>query len=181
MQELVTLVSPLGDPIGEREKQVVHGGAGQTDLHRGFSLFVVNSQGQHLLQQRSQRKQVWPGAWSNACCGHPAPGETLEDAACRRVAFELGVAIDPSKVRLLVNYYRYRTVHQGIEEHEVCPVLCAQLDATPVPNPDEVAAVRWVSFTQLQQALAENPQAFSPWMQEELAILALLRHPFFEA
>lgn len=179
MQELVTLVDTFGAPIGELAKSEVHRSDGETPLHLGFSLFVVNSLGQHLLQRRADTKTVWPSVWSNACCGHPMPGESLPRAAQRRMQYELGASLEANSIQVLVNYYRYSTVQAGIQEHEVCPILFARYDGELAPNPQEVAGTRWVSLENLQTELKETAHVFSPWMREELEILMQLRHPAF--
>lgn len=179
MQELVTLVDSFGKPIGEALKADVHRGEGQTALHLGFSLFVVNEAGEHLLQRRSDTKLVWPGVLSNACCGHPAPGESLLAAASRRMRDELGGHLEPDSVQVLLPYYRYKTLHRDIEEYEVCPVLFAHYSGELNPAPREVSEVVWVSPSRLRQMIAEAPEQFSPWMLEEIAILQSVRHPNF--
>ena len=59
-------------------------------LHRAFSIFIFNSQGEMLLQQRSEKKYHSGGLWTNACCSHPSPGEKTLAAASRRLKEELG-------------------------------------------------------------------------------------------
>ena len=62
-------------------------------LHRAFSVFIINDAGEWLMQQRAHTKYHSPGLWTNACCSHPAPGETVQAAAVRRVKEELGIEI----------------------------------------------------------------------------------------
>ena len=59
-------------------------------LHRAFSVFVFNQQGDLLLQQRAVNKYHSGGLWTNTCCSHPAPGQKTEDAAVRRLREEMG-------------------------------------------------------------------------------------------
>ena len=87
MEEFVVLIDELDNPIGLMEKQEAHV-AGL--LHRAFSVFVFNSKGQLLLQQRADEKYHSPGLWTNSCCSHPREGETYEEAAHRRLGEELG-------------------------------------------------------------------------------------------
>ena len=71
--EQLILVDPNDTEIGSMTKLDCHQGDGV--LHRAFSVFVFNSRGDTLLQQRSELKMLWPGYWSNACCRHPRVGE----------------------------------------------------------------------------------------------------------
>src|SRR5438067_12237108 len=89
MQEEVVLVNEQNEPVGTSEKLVTHNS--QTPLHRGFSVFLFNTNGELLLQQRSSKKKTWPLVWSNSCCGHPQLNETSIDAAKRRLRHELGI------------------------------------------------------------------------------------------
>ncbi|MBV8390878.1 MAG: NUDIX domain-containing protein, partial [Mucilaginibacter sp.] len=86
--EMVMLVDENDRTRGTMEKTAVHR-AGK--LHRAISVFVFNSEGQMLLQQRSFGKYHSGGKWSNACCTHPAPGETPLNAATRRLKEEMGL------------------------------------------------------------------------------------------
>lgn len=160
--EMVVLVNENNEPIGAAPKRSVHGR--ETPLHRGFSLFLLNSGGEVLLQQRSRSKPTWPGEWSNSCCGHPMPGESVEDAAARRAAKELGIRI--TAPRNVLPDYRYRVEKNGIMENETCPVLVALASEEPMPNPSEVMAVRWVRWEEFVRSI-EECDAFTPWCREE--------------
>jgi len=168
----VVLLDPAGHPCGSADKAAVHGAS--TPLHLAFSIFLFNQSGQTLFQQRAWSKQTWPGIWSNACCGHPAPEETLEAAAHRRLNQELG--LKTVRLRLALPHFRYRARYLGVEENEICPVFIGWCEETPKPNPLEVAATRWIDW---QQFVAEETApakyedaAYSPWSRMEAAALA---------
>ncbi|EQD42476.1 isopentenyl-diphosphate delta-isomerase [mine drainage metagenome] len=57
--EPLILVDKDDCEIGFLDKTSAHLGPGV--LHRAFSLFVFNSQGELLLQQRASGKRLWPG------------------------------------------------------------------------------------------------------------------------
>ena len=91
--EPLILVDEQNRRVGTLDKSARHDGDGL--LHRAFSLFVFNLQGETLLQRRHPDKRLWPGYWSNACCSHPRDGELLEDAVLRRAEQELGLVVVP--------------------------------------------------------------------------------------
>jgi isopentenyl-diphosphate delta-isomerase type 1 len=164
--EWVVLVDEADREIGVAPKRDVHHAA--TPLHRAFSLFLFDGAGRTLLQQRAATKLTWPGVWSNACCGHPAPGEATADAVARRCRQELGVA--PRELTLALPRYRYRAEARGVVENEICPVFVAAADpAALAPDPAEVAACRWVDWADFLAAL---PGDFSPWCVAEARLLA---------
>ena len=90
MNDKVILVDAHDIQIGVCDKRDAHLGTGR--LHRAFSVHLIDSAGRHLIQRRAAGKMLWPGFWSNACCSHPAPGETVPDAASRRLREELGIS-----------------------------------------------------------------------------------------
>ena len=87
--ENLILVDQQDREIGTLDKAACHDGQGM--LHRAFSLFIFNSQGELLLQKRSSQKRLWGGYWSNSCCSHPRQGEEYEIAIRRRLKEELGI------------------------------------------------------------------------------------------
>ena len=56
--EQLILVDDRDNEIGYRSKADCHDGAGV--LHRAFSLFLFNDDGELLLQQRGKDKRLWP-------------------------------------------------------------------------------------------------------------------------
>ncbi|MDQ1618463.1 MAG: isopentenyl-diphosphate Delta-isomerase [Actinomycetota bacterium] len=170
-EEWVVLLDVQGRPIGSAPKAEVH--HGNTPLHLAFSCWVVDERGRTLLTQRSAAKRTWPGAWTNSFCGHPAPGERIEDAVHRRARDELGTTVT-EPVTVLPDF-RYRAVmDDGTVENEICPVHVARLLYRPDPNPAEVGDLRWVSYAELPAAVADDSSSYSPWMREQLdALLAV--------
>ena len=158
--EQVVLVDPDGAPIGTMAKAHVH--TTDTPLHLAFSCYAFDPDGRMLLTRRSLAKRTWPGVWTNTCCGHPAPGEDLEDAIRRRLRHELGVEVE--SLRLVLPDFRYRAVApDGIVENEICPVYFAQLRSDPQPHPDEVMQWQWINSADFLSATETVPFVLSPW------------------
>ncbi|GAA1799484.1 isopentenyl-diphosphate Delta-isomerase [Agromyces neolithicus] len=175
--EQVVLLDADGAPIGAMDKSRVH--TANTPLHLAFSCYVFDSEGRMLLTRRSLAKRTWPGVWTNTCCGHPAPGERLEDAIRRRMRFELGAEVDA--LRLVLPEFRYRAVApDGIVENEVCPVYFARLRSDPRPDSDEVMDWRWTSVAGFLAAAEAVPFLLSPWsvlQADELRAAGELEYP----
>ncbi|WBU37297.1 isopentenyl-diphosphate Delta-isomerase [Homoserinibacter sp. YIM 151385] len=163
--EQVVLLDDAGAPIGVADKATVH--SEDTPLHLAFSCHVVGPDGQVLVTRRALGKRAFAGIWTNAFCGHPSPGERIEDAVARRAERELGLVLD--ELELVLPDFRYRAVDAGgIVEHEICPVFRARVSADPRPAADEVADWAWVQPAQLSAAVALTPFAFSPWLALQL-------------
>ncbi|MGH2769344.1 MAG: isopentenyl-diphosphate Delta-isomerase, partial [Actinomycetota bacterium] len=156
--QLVELVDEDGVTIGTAEKMEVHLGDGQ--LHRAFSVFLLDGNGRLLLQQRAQGKYHSAGAWSNTCCGHPSPGESPHDAALRRLYEELGIQPEALRATGTVCYHVVDPV-SGLVEQEWNHLFVGLYDGVPDPAPAEVAGYRSVSLVELEEMLKREP--FTPW------------------
>src|SRR5438132_844907 len=91
----VILVDEMDRQLGVMEKLEVHQKA---LLHRAFSIFIFNTNGEMLLQKRAADKYHSGGLWTNACCSHPQPGQTTAEAAINRLQEEMGFTTPIQKV-----------------------------------------------------------------------------------
>ncbi|MGD8148786.1 isopentenyl-diphosphate Delta-isomerase [Ornithinimicrobium sp. Y1694] len=156
----VVLVDEDGSALGTAPRTSVH--STDTPLHKAFSLYLFNDNEQVLITRRALDKVTWPGVWTNACCGHPRPGEDLGAAVRRRLGEELGLTVED--LQLVLPDFRYRAVDaSGIVEHELCPVLVGRADGDLTPNPTEVAQHAWVAWDDLVTAARATPEVYSPW------------------
>jgi isopentenyl-diphosphate delta-isomerase len=156
----VILVDEMDRPVGQRDKLAAHVSG---ELHRAFSIFLFDRDGRWLLQQRHPEKYHSGGLWTNACCSHPAPGETTPEAASDRLRHEMGITvpIEPAF------QFLYRTRFENdLIEHELDHVFVGRFDGEPVPNPAEVSAWRWVEPFTLQDEMSRHPERFTYWFRE---------------
>lgn len=175
-EERVVLLDDHGARIGAAAKEGVH--HGDTPLHLGFSSYVFDPAGERvLITRRALSKRTWPGTWTNSFCGHPQPFENIADAVARRASHELGMKL--TALRLALPDFRYRAIDaSGIVENEICPVYIATAATDPLPRPDEVMDLEWVSPRDLLASARATPWAFSPWMVKQLKLLSLLEPEF---
>ena len=157
-QEFVTLVDAGNNVIGSSGKITAHR---EGKLHRAFSIQIANPDGELLLQRRAAHKYHFTGRWSNACCGHPRPGEATPAAAHRRLAEELGFSVPLIQVAELS--YRAEDAVSGLVENEYLHVFHGVYAGEPCPNPDEVGAYRWMPPDRVLRGLAAHPDWFTPW------------------
>jgi isopentenyl-diphosphate delta-isomerase len=168
--ESVVLVDEAGNQLGVADKVAIH--HDRTPLHLAFSCYVFDRAGQFLLTRRAESKRVFPGVWTNSCCGHPAPGEAMADAVRRRVRQELGIEL--GDLRLLLPGFRYQARMDGVLENELCPVYAARYDGPLDPDPGEVADVEWVDWSDFTQRVRTGQQPISPWCALQVAELNAL-------
>ena len=156
------LVNEQDHQIGTLDKKACHDGHGV--LHRAFSLFVFNANGETLLQRRHSTKRLWPGYWSNGCCSHPRDGEQLQSAVVRRAEEELGLVVEPD----FLFKFNYRESFQNVgTEFELCSVFVSHDASTPRVNASEIAEWRWLSPENLDDEIVAKPMQFTPWLKIE--------------
>ncbi len=169
----IVFVDELNNPIATGDKLPSHNS--DTKLHRAFSVFIFNTKGEFLMQQRALSKKTWPGVWSNSCCGHVMLHEATEAAARRRLKYELG--LNRIELASALPNFRYRAEKDGIVENEICPVFVGFTDGQPNRNPDEVEATKWVDWGEFVASLDDPETNISPWAIEE--VRELLASPTF--
>ena len=159
MSDHVVLVNTDDVPQGTAGKLEAHL---EGWLHRAFSIFVFDSHGRLLLQQRAHHKYHSGGLWSNTCCSHPRPGESLEDAVQRRLVEEMGFRCDLHPAF----HFVYRAdVGEGLIEHELDHVFIGYANAEIVPNADEVSDWMWISPEDLLADISAQPDRYTFWFR----------------
>jgi isopentenyl-diphosphate Delta-isomerase len=153
----VILVNEADEPIGVMDKMEAHRKA---RLHRAFSVFIFNRQGEMLLQQRADSKYHSPGLWTNACCSHPGPGEETIAAASKRLQEEMGFTADIEEVFS----FTYKTAFgNGLTEFEFDHVFTGIYDKAIVPDEQEVKDFCFKSIKDIQQELHQRPGQYTSW------------------
>ena len=156
-EELI-LVDAEDKEAGFLSKAACHDGGGT--LHRAFSLFLFNQNGELLLQQRSPSKRLWPGYWSNSICSHPRRGESMHVATQRRLQDELNIEAELE----FVYKFSYQAEFGELgSENELCHVYLGRIGGSIEPNEHEVASIRFVSASDLDQEFADKPETLTPW------------------
>ena len=159
MEEFVILVDLDDQEIGKMEKMQAHV---EAKLHRAFSVFIFNSKGELLLQQRAFTKYHTPGLWTNTCCSHPRHGETTAEAAHRRMVEEMGFDCDFEEV---FSFHYKAKFSNELTEHEIDHVFVGFSDQAPVINPEEVAEYRYANMETLAKEIKDMPENFTIWFR----------------
>jgi isopentenyl-diphosphate delta-isomerase len=157
--EQVILVDKDDCEIGLMEKMEAHK---QSVLHRAFSVFLFNPQGKMLLQQRALTKYHSAGLWTNTCCSHPRPGETLENAVSRRLIEEMGIT---TKVFKAFDFIYQAELPDNLNEYEFDHVFIGNYDADVRPNHLEVANFVYQSIEEVEANLQSHPEKYTVWFK----------------
>ena len=160
-EELI-LVDRDDNEVGYASKAEVHDGGGI--LHRAFSLFLFNDDGELLLQQRAPEKRLWGGFWSNSCCSHPRRGEALAVATSRRLLDELNFE---AELEFVYQFCYEASFGEAGSENELCHVFLGKASDEIRPNDSEITSIRYVSPTGLADEFERKPECFTPWFKQE--------------
>ncbi|RLI98564.1 MAG: isopentenyl-diphosphate delta-isomerase [Candidatus Aenigmatarchaeota archaeon] len=159
-EERVILVDEDDNEKGTEEKMKAHEGGGR--LHRAFSIFIFNDNGEMLLQKRASSKYHCGGLWTNTCCSHPRPGESLEEAAHRKLKQEMGFDTGLEEV---VSFVYRASFENGLTEHELDHVFVGRYKGDPELNPEEAEDFRWMKPQDVKKDVEENPDKYTPWFK----------------
>jgi isopentenyl-diphosphate Delta-isomerase len=157
--EQVILVDAHDKEIGTMEKLEAHK---KGLLHRAFSVLVFNSKGELLLQKRSKSKYHSGGLWTNTCCSHPQPGETVAQAGRRKLLQEMGFECD----LVLSHKFIYKVeLDNNLIENECDHVLVGNYDGSPIINEQEAEDWKYESMETIRADATQNPDFYSFWFR----------------
>lgn len=159
----VVLVDTNDQEIGVAEKLEAHR---KGLLHRAFSIFVFNKKNEMLIHKRASSKYHSGGLWTNTCCSHPCPGETLEQATHRRLNEEMGFDCPLTKKFSFI--YKVHIEKDALFEHELDHVFFGMYEGLVKPNPEEVEDVAWVSCDFITQDTKQHPEKYTYWFLQAI-------------
>jgi len=162
MNELLILVNENDRQVGLLDKLSVHQ---RGLLHRAFSVFIFNSNGDLLLQQRAAEKYHSAGLWSNTCCSHPHHGEELPAAVNRRLKEEMGME---AATQFQFSFIYKIDFEDGLKEHEFDHVFFGRSDDLPKPDSSEVKDWKYLSLQKLKEEITYYPENYTAWLKISL-------------
>jgi isopentenyl-diphosphate delta-isomerase len=158
-EEQVILVNENDEELGTMAKMEAHEKA---VLHRAFSVFVMNDNGEIMLQQRAAHKYHSPLLWTNTCCSHQRVGESNIEAGQRRLMEEMGFS---TELKELFSFIYKAPFDNGLTEHELDHVMIGLFNAAPDINPEEVAQWKWMRPENIKADIEKNPEVYTAWFK----------------
>ncbi|GGD43896.1 isopentenyl-diphosphate Delta-isomerase [Muriicola marianensis] len=159
MEEKVILVNERDEQVGTMPKMEAHEKA---VLHRAFSVFIMNSKGETMLQQRAAHKYHSPLLWTNTCCSHQRVGESNIEAGKRRLQEEMGFETD---LKELFSFIYKAPFDNGLTEHELDHVMIGQYEGDPRINREEVASWKWMNPEDIKADMEKSPETYTAWFR----------------
>lgn len=158
-EEKVILVNEKDEPLGLMPKLEAHEKA---QLHRAFSVFILNDKNELMLQQRAAHKYHSPLLWANTCCSHQREDESNIEAGTRRLQEEMGFSV---ALKELFWFIYKAPFDNGLTEHELDHVMIGYANQDPVINPEEVADWKWMDIDAVREDIEQNPQLYTAWFK----------------
>lgn len=157
--EHVILVDEKDNELGTMEKMEAHRKA---LLHRAFSVFIFNSRGEMILQQRASNKYHSGGLWTNTCCSHPRPGESVKAAAQRRLGEEMGLKCS---IHSLFSFVYKASLDNELTEHELDHVFVGHTNDQPAINLSEVMDWKYANASTIMSEVDAHPDNYTEWFK----------------
>ena len=158
-EDNVILVNQKDEQIGLMPKLEAHEKA---VLHRAFSVFILNSKNEIMLQQRAHHKYHSPLLWTNTCCSHQREGETNIQAGSRRLFEEMGFE---TGLKELFHFIYKAPFDNGLTEHELDHVMIGYYDGEPKINYEEVENWKWMCIEHVRSDMQLHPEIYTVWFK----------------
>jgi len=158
-EEKVILVNEKDEQIGLMPKMEAHEKA---LLHRAFSVFILNSKNEIMLQQRAADKYHSPLLWTNTTCSHQREGENNIQAGNRRLMEEMGFQ---TELKELFSFIYKAPFDNGLTEHELDHVMIGYYNNEPNINPEEAESWKWMSIDAVKEDMKNHPEHYTVWFK----------------
>ena len=152
-EDIFDVVNDDDEIIGRELRSVVHS---RGLLHRAVHVLVYNAAGQLFLQKRSMTKDNDPGLWDSSCSGHVDSGESYAVAAERELMEEIDLLVDEPMEELFKIEASART------GFEFAVIYRTESEGPFTLCPEEIDEGRWFTSEEIDNALANEPEKFSP-------------------
>jgi len=165
-EELLDLFDAKGNPTGVTIRRGDEAPAGM--YWAVVDVWIVNSRGELLIQQRDTAKPNWPGYWCESAGGAVVSGEEPDTAALRETQEEIGFT--PS--------FDYGgKVFEFLSDHAIHHVylFCQDADLSAlVPQLGEVSAVQYASPADIRRMVREETFVPIGYLTQLLQTLPIL-------
>lgn len=152
MTEYFDVVDENDRVIGKATRKECH--SNPELIHRLVYIMVLNSKSELLLQKRSMKMDLNPGKWTISASGHPASGDTYEEAAKRELLEELGIK---KKLKFLFDFNNY-----SAQQKEKIRVFITQYGGSFKIDPEEVEKIKFFTIAEIKDMIDKNKDNFTP-------------------
>lgn len=137
--------------------------------HRAVYAFIINKDGNVLLQKRSATKKLYPNMWDVTVGGHVDAGEFGRQALIREVKEELGININDDDIKYLIGSTSINKKDDIINKHyNECYLIIKDIDLSEIKlQKEEVSEVKYFSKEEILKRISNNYDGLTektgPW------------------
>lgn len=129
------------------------------DWHKVAFIFVVNSKGQIILQQRSKQKDSSPNKWTASASGHLEAGDSDIEGAIRELQEEIGIKATEDDLKYLFTVKEQYINEKAMKISHISNVYLLFKDIELVDlklQKEEVSQVKYVYYEDFEKMLIDE-------------------------
>lgn len=171
MPEDIYVLNENGEVCGLKDRQYVHNNG---ILHSAVQCWVMNGQGEILIQRRAATKDKSAGKWDVSFGGHCVKTENSENILIANVIKEgkeeLGLNI---KAQDIIKLGEVRYISQENKNRELLGIFLVKVDYNQkfIFEDGEVSEVVWIKPDTLYNNIIQNPKDYA----NRIGAITLLR------
>ena len=154
--EYLDIVDEYGNKTGEiLDRETAHD---LNKLHWEVTVYVVNKNGQLLLEKRSASKRYSPNKWA-PCAGHVMSGEEVDVAACRELKEELNLEIKPEDLHFIKTLKRSSKYTETFINNEFDDLYIVRTDKRIEDmkfQEEEISEIMYVPYKQFKKMVEKH-------------------------
>lgn len=128
--------------------------------HKVVHIWIINSEGNLLLQKRSSQKKTNPNMWTTSVSGHLSAGDNSIDGAIREIEEEIGVKANKDELKYLFTVAEEK-IENKIINREFVDVYLVRKDVNIKElklQKEEVSDIKWVTLSEFEKMVYANNQ-----------------------
>lgn len=168
MEELFDTFDINGNFLGIKPKSFCHS-ENPGVYHKPVWIWIVNDNGQILVQKRAAIKKNNPCKWDMPSAGHVDAGETMVEGCIRETFEELGIKCQPHEFVFLKQW----VAQSSWELAQVYLLHCNKKAEEMKLQAEEVEQVKWFDYDEFVKLLysdqfVNHDKAYKDWVCEVL-------------
>ena len=171
MAEYFDVLDENGNKTGEQKLRTeVHRDG---DWHRAVHIWIINQNGEVLLQRRSPNKDSNPNMLDISCAGHLSAGDESLEGAIRELKEELGLDVQPEELQLVKTFKRSSRYTETFLNNEFVDLYILRTEKTVDDmkmQEEEVSEIFFVPYKEFKK-MVTNRQPDILCRDEEAEIL----------
>jgi len=185
LKELITVLDHHGNPTNfNRAREIVHR---RGYLHKSVHVWIVNKQGEVLLQKRSSNVEVSKNLWGCSCTGHVKTGQNSIETVRDEILEELGVDINSISNKNVVKInslrHHYEDDDNLYHDNEINDVYLVEIDkeiSDYIINSEVVDEIKYMPLSDfIDDYNSNNDQYVNSHLEEYKFIFRYLKEKYY--